>query len=143
MRETREESPETASPKPGAADSAESGGLFGSLRRLFLHALEMLQLRVDMLSVELEAEKLRLFSALVQALMALLLAVAALGLFSAGVLLLSPEPWRWLAALLLGAGYALLAWWCWRRASANISQKGGAFAGTVAELARDREALGG
>ncbi|ALT78399.1 phage holin family protein [Paucibacter sp. KCTC 42545] len=143
MRETQKESPQAATAKADAADPAESGGLFGSVRRLFLHALEMLEIRVDMFSVELEAEKLRLFSALVQALMALLLAVAALGLFSAAVLLLSPEPWRWLAALLLGAGYALLAWWCWQRASANISQKGGAFAGSVAELARDREALGG
>ena len=120
----------------------ESSGLFASLRRMGLHGLELLQNRVDLLSIELEAEKLRLFAALAQALMALLLAVAGLGLLSAGLLLLSPEAWRWLCALLMAAIYFGLAWWCWKKASRSLSQKGGAFAGTVAEMARDRAALG-
>lgn len=123
------------------AQSAEPG-LFASLRRLGLHGLEMLQNRVELVSIELEAEKLRLFAALAQTLMALLLAIAGLGLFSAGLLLLSPEAWRWLCALLMAAAYFALAWYCWKKASRGLSQKGGAFAGTVAELARDRAALG-
>jgi len=126
-----------------AGQAQQAGpGLFASLRRMGLHGLELLQNRVELVSIELEAEKLRLFAALVQALMALLLAIAGLGLFSAGLLLLSPEAWRWLCALLMAAAYFSLAWWCWKKASRSLSQQGGAFAGTVAELARDRAALG-
>jgi uncharacterized membrane protein YqjE len=112
-----------------------------ALRRIGGQLLELLQLRVEMLSVELEAEKLRLVAALFQGLLALLLAASALGMLSLCLLLLSPEGWRWLAALGLGLTYAGLAAWYWRRASADLGQAGGALAGTAAELARDREAL--
>jgi len=126
--------------KPAGAETPPVGG-FAGLRRMAGQGLELLQLRVELLSTELEAEKLRLFAALVRLLLALLLAAAALGMLSFCLLLLSPEGWRWLSALLLGLAYAGGAWWCWRRAATGLSQPGGAFAGTAAELARDREAL--
>lgn len=116
-------------------------GITAPLRRLGAQALEVLHLRVELLSTELEAEKLRLIAALAQGLLALLLAALGLVLLSFCLLLLSPEGWRWLAALLLGLAYIGLAAWCWLRASAQLGQPGGMFAGTVAELARDRAAL--
>ncbi|MET0518652.1 MAG: phage holin family protein [Burkholderiaceae bacterium] len=116
-------------------------GVLATLRRIGAHGLELLQLRVELLSTELEAEKLRIFGALTQVVLGLLLVAAALGMFSVCLLLLCPEGWRWLGALALALVYAGLGGWCWRRASEQLSQPGGAFAGTVAELARDREAL--
>ena len=126
-----------------AADAGEAGatGPLAALRRMLGHLLELLQLRLELLSTELEAEKLRLFAALTQGLLALLMAGAGLVMLSICLLLLSPEGWRWLAALLLGILYAGLAWWSWRCACKQLSQLGGIFAGSAAELTRDRDAL--
>ena len=121
--------------------AAAATGLLASLRRMLSHGIEMLQIRVEQLSLELEAEKLRLFSVLAQSLLALLMAAAALGMLSLCALLLTPEPWRWLTALALGLLYLALAGLFWRRARRHLSMTGGAFAGTVAELGRDRGAL--
>jgi uncharacterized membrane protein YqjE len=121
--------------------AAPAAGLLASVRRMLGNSIEMLQIRVEQISLELEAEKLRLFSALAQSLLALLMAAAALGMLSLCILLLTPEAWRWLTALALGLIYLGLACLCWRRARRQLSQPGGAFAGTVAELARDRGAL--
>lgn len=121
--------------------AAPASGLMASLRRMLSHSIEMLQIRVEQISLDLEAEKLRLFSVLAQSLLALLMAAAALGMLSLCALLLTPDAWRWLTALALGLLYLGLSCLFWRRARRNLSQPGGAFAGTVAELARDRGAL--
>lgn len=121
---------------------APSGGLLEALRRLLDHGLELAQLRLELLGTELEAEKLRLVGALLGALLALLFGGLALALLSLAVVLLSPDGWRWLAALLLGGSYLGLAAWLWQRARARLSAPGGLFAGSVAELARDRDELG-
>jgi uncharacterized membrane protein YqjE len=125
-------------------DEGKAGnGLGASLRRLLDHALELFQLRLALLGTELEAEKLRLFGALLGALLALLFGGMALALFSLAIVLLSPDAWRWLAALLLGLAYLGLGAWLWQRARARLAAPGGLFAGSVAELARDRDELGG
>jgi uncharacterized membrane protein YqjE len=124
-------------------ETTAAPGLLGALQRLADHGLELLQLRLSLLGSELEAEKLRLFGALLGALLALLFAALALGLLSVAVVLLSPDGWRWLAALGLGLLYLGLAWLLWRRAQARLSAPGGLFAASLAELARDRDALGG
>jgi uncharacterized membrane protein YqjE len=111
------------------------------LKTMLSQALELLQLRVELLSTELQAEKLRIFAGLIYGLMAMLLGAASVGLVSVGLVLLTPVAWRWLGALGLGVLYLGLAWLCIRQAVAQISQVGGAFAGTAAELARDRKAL--
>ncbi len=132
---------EPGSKERGEQDAVPAAGLLVSLRRLLAHGLELVQIRVEQISLEFEAEKLRLFSALIQSLLALLLAAAALGMLSLCLLLMTPETWRWLTALGLGLLYLTLAWVCWRRAGRQLSQPGGAFAGSVAELGRDRNAL--
>lgn len=116
-------------------------GLLLSLRRLLAHGIEMLELRVEQLSLDFEAEKLRLFAALAHSLLALLMAAAALGMFSLCALLVTPERWRWLTALVLGLMYSVLAGVSWRRARRQLSQSEGALGGTAAELGRDRDAL--
>jgi uncharacterized membrane protein YqjE len=132
---------EAGSKDGGEQEGAPAAGLLFSLRRFLGHGLELVQIRVEQISLEFEAEKLRLFSALIQSLLALLLAAAALGMLSLCLLLMTPEPWRWLTALILGLLYLALAWVSWRRAGRQLSQPGGAFAGSVAELGRDRNAL--
>ena len=121
--------------------SASSAGLMASLRRMFDHGVEMVQIRIEQFSLEFEAEKLRIFGALAQSLLALLMAAAALGMFSLCLLLLTPENWRWLTALGLGLFYAVLASKSFQRARRQLSQSGGPFAGTAAELGRDRSAM--
>ncbi|MEJ6007586.1 phage holin family protein [Paucibacter sp. AS339] len=116
-------------------------GLGERARRLLAHGLELLQTRVELLSTELEAEKLRLFAGLAQGFMALLLAAAALGMLSLCLLLLTPEGWRWLTALGLCLLYLGLALSLWQGARKQLSQPGGMFAGSAAELGRDRSAL--
>jgi uncharacterized membrane protein YqjE len=126
---------------PAAGAEKAETGLIATLRRIAGQGLELVQLRIELLSTEIEAEKLRLFAALTQILLGLLLVIAAVGMLSVSLILLCPEPWRWLGALGLACAYAVAGGYCWRRASAQLSQPGGAFAGTVAELARDREAF--
>lgn len=131
--------PESRQEAGGAA--AAAGLAAGPLGRLARLLLELLQTRVELLSSELEAEKLRLFGALVQMLLALLMAGGALFMFSLAVLLLSPEGWRWLSGLVLTVIYAGLAAWAWSGARAQLSQPSGLFAASAAELARDRAGL--
>jgi uncharacterized membrane protein YqjE len=122
------------SPQPG-------GGLAHSLRRLAGTLLAILQTRLELLATEVEEEKLRLGS---------LLGFAAAAFFFLGfgvlllALLLTVLLWdshRLLAlgamtALFLGAG-AVSAFVALRRASAGSKL----FAASLAELARDRDAL--
>jgi len=125
-----------------ASSSEESLGLAGRAQRLLGHGLELVQTRLDLLSTELQAEKLRLFAALAQGFLSLLLAAAALGMLSLCLLLLTPESWRWLTALGLCLLYSLAALLLWRAARQHLRQPGGPFAGSVEELSRDRSALG-
>jgi uncharacterized membrane protein YqjE len=121
-------------PEPGA-------GLFQSLRRLLATALEIAQLRLDLLGNELQQEKLRIFDALAWAAVALLLLGLGL-LLGAGLLVaLAPEPWRPLVLGLLtlaclGAGAVML-----NQARQRLTSPGGALAASRAELARDRDGL--
>jgi len=134
-------SSERSDAESSGTSSAGGEGLSGSMRRLAAHGLEMLQLRLELFSTELEAAKLRIFGALAQLLLALLLAGAALLMLSLSLLLLSPPDWRWLVALGLMLVYGGLAWWIWGGARAQLSQPAGPFGGSAAELTRDQAAM--
>jgi uncharacterized membrane protein YqjE len=123
------------------AGSPASDGVMASARRMVAQLLELLQLRVELLSTELETEKLRLLSALSHGLAALLLGIAGISMLSLALLLLTPDAWRWLSALGMSLLYFGLGWWFWWRARERLSQPGGVFAGTAAELQRDRDSL--
>jgi uncharacterized membrane protein YqjE len=118
-----------------------AAGLFGSLGRLLGTVLEMAQVRLDLLSAEIQREKLRVFDGLVWAAVALLFIGLGLLLLAALLVLLAPEPLRlWLLALLalasLGAGA-----WLVRQAARRLNTPAGSLAATRQELALDRANL--
>lgn len=122
-------------PEPAGA------GLFLSLKRLLATALEIAQVRLDLLGTELQQEKLRIFDALAWAAVALLLLGVGLLLGAALLVALAPEAWRPLVLGLLtlaclGAGALML-----NQARLRLTSPGGALAASRAELARDRDGL--
>ena len=117
------------------------GGLLVSLRRLIATALELAQVRLELLGTELEEQKLRILAALVWAALGALLVGVGLALFAGFVVLLFAEGYRLqvLAVLMLvfliGGALAL------RHAGARLKTPPGAFAASVAELVQDRSAV--
>lgn len=117
-------------------------GLLASLRQLMGTVLETAQLRLALLSNEVEQEKLRLFDGLLWAGLALLLLGLGALLLCAFFIVLFWDSHRLLALgtlalLFLGAGTVLLV-----RARRRLQSRGGMFNSSVAELARDRTELG-
>ena len=123
---------------PGADPAA---GLFGSLRRLLATLLDIGQGRLDLLSAEVEREKLRIFDGLIWAAVALLFIGLGLLLTAALLVLLAPERLR---AFLLGAlalGCLGLGAWLVLRAKQRLASPGGPLPATRADLAADRAGL--
>lgn len=120
---------------------AAGGGLLVSLRRLIATALELAQVRLELIGTELEEQKLRILAGLIWAVLGLALLVVGLVLLAGGVVLLFWEGYRLqavgvLTVLFLGGGALVL-----RHGVARLSTPAGAFASSVAELAQDRAAL--
>ena len=116
-------------------------GLFASLRRLIDTGLELAQVRLELLVVELEQEKQRVYDALLWAALAMLLLGVGLALLAGFVLLLFWDGYRLpalavLTLLFLGGGLAVA-----RHARRQLTSRDGMASGTRAELARDRDAL--
>lgn len=122
--------------------NADSGrGLFASVRQLLATAVETLRVRLELLSTEIEQEKLRLFDAVLWAGLALLLLGIGLLFLCGLVVVLLWEQHRLLAlsglaALFLGSGL-----WVLQIARTRLQTPGGLFATSVAELERDRSEL--
>lgn len=119
-----------------------STGLFDSSRRALDALVELAQVRLTLFGTELEAEKLRLFDALLQAVIGVVLLGLALVLALGFVVLLFWEGHRLAAVGVLtllfgGVGTALLLR-ARRRLKAN---DGGPFALTLGELRQDRAGL--
>jgi uncharacterized membrane protein YqjE len=125
--------------RPGAA----GGGLFVSLRRLIGTALELGQVRLELLGTELEAQKLRILDALIWAVLGVMCVVVGVVLLAGCIVVLFGEGYRLQAlavltlAFLAGGGLAI------RQARTRLKTPPGAFAASVAELAQDRAALRG
>ncbi len=116
-------------------------GLLVSLRRLLSTALEIAQVRLELLSLELEQEKQRVVAGLLWAALAVLLLGVGIVLLVGLLLMLLWDGYRLpalalLSLLFLGAGVLLL-----QRAHARLSSPAGLAVASLAELARDREAL--
>lgn len=121
-------------------EPAQSGGLIASLRQLLGTLLEIAQVRLELISTELELEKRRWFDALWLAALAFVCIALGLVLLCGTLLLLFWEGYRLAAAaaltvLLLGGGALLLA-----QARRRLRQAGGMFSASVRELRRDRGA---
>jgi len=133
---------EDSNPGSRATDqAAEPGSRLDALRRSAGLVVEMLQLRLELLVTDLEIEKLRLIAALTRIFSAILLGLLGFALLLAGLLMILPESWRWPVMLGSGVLCLLAAWLLARRAVHGLSEGGGPFAATRAELQRDREAL--
>jgi uncharacterized membrane protein YqjE len=116
-------------------------GLQARLQRLASTALQLAQLRVEMLATDVELAALRLLDAIVLALAALLALAVGLGLLCGLILLIVQPEYRLhalaaLALLFLAGGVFAL-----RAARARLTQAGGLFQGTRAELANDVAAV--
>lgn len=123
-------------------ETGKEQGLFASLRQLLGTVAETLQVRLALLSNEIEHEKLRLFDGLLWAGVALMLLGLGTLLLAAFIVVLFWDSYRLqalgvLAILLLGAGAALLS-----TAHARLRNPGGLFSSSVDELRRDRVELG-
>ncbi|QKO20922.1 phage holin family protein [Rhodoferax sp. BAB1] len=123
------------------SEPAKSPGLLASLRQLMATVLETAQLRLALLSNEIEQEKLRLFDGLLWAGLALLLLGLGALLLCAFIVVLFWDSHRLLALgtlalLFLGAGSLLLA-----RARTRLQSQGGLFQSSATELGRDRAGL--
>lgn len=116
-------------------------GLFDSLRQLLRTALELGQVRLELLVSDLEIEKLRVLDAAMRAVLGVMLLGLGLVLLVGFVLLLLWDGYRLpamavLTLLCLGGGVLLL-----QAARRRASPKEGLFAATRAEIDRDQAAL--
>ena len=123
------------------SEPVHAGGLFASVRRLLATALEMAQVRLSLLSTEVELEKRRLFDALLWAILAMLMLGVGLVLLCGFVIMLLADAYRLpalgvMALVFLIAGLLLV-----RQARRGLHSPAGMFGISVAELERDRTAL--
>ncbi len=122
--------------------TAPGGGLFESGKRALDSLIDLALVRLELFGTELEAEKLRLFNALFQAAVALVLLALALVLALGFVILLFWEGHRLAAMGVLTLAFAAGgAWLLLRARDALVVRDGGPFALTLGELRRDRESL--
>jgi uncharacterized membrane protein YqjE len=118
------------------------GGLLASLRRMGATAIDIAEVRLELLGTEAEVEKLRIARGLLLgALGFLLVGLAALLLVAFAVLILQ-EPYRLPAMAVLGGLLAAAgAWLLWRARALLRGPAAGMFALSRAELRRDRQAF--
>lgn len=122
--------------------TAPAKGLFASTRRLVGAGLELAQVRIELLAVELEQEKGRVFDGLLWAALALLMLSVGVLLLTGLLVMLFWDGYRLpalavLGLLFVGGGLAAI-----RLARQKLDSPEGMLSGTRAELARDRQALG-
>jgi uncharacterized membrane protein YqjE len=121
-------------PEPGR-------GLFASLRRLLGTAIETAQVRLALLSNELEQEKLRLFDSLLLAGLALIMLGLGTLLLCGFVVILFGEEHRLAALGVLSALFLGTGAWLVQAARRRLHNAGGPFNTSVEELGRDRAGL--
>lgn len=121
--------------------SASGGGIFASLRGLLATALEIAEVRLELLSTEVEEEKMRLIDGLFWAGLSLMMLGIGVVLLSGFVVMLFWDGYRLAAlgvlALLFLTASGLLYFFAQRR----LRNPGGLFRASVTELARDRKGL--
>jgi uncharacterized membrane protein YqjE len=123
------------------SDPVKQSGLFASLRRLLSTALEIVQVRLDLLGTEVELEKRRLFDGVLWGAVGLLLLGVGIVLLCGFVILLFWDGYRLAAvgvmALLCLAGSIVLL----REARQRLRNPSGIFSASIAELKRDQTGL--
>ena len=118
-------------------------GMFDSLKQLLATLAGIAQTRIELLGSEVEEQVARLSAMLLWTIVSLFLAFTAAVLVGVAVLIAFWDTNRILAAMLLAAGYTLLALISWLRVKALVRGRPHLFQATVEELAKDRDRLGG
>jgi uncharacterized membrane protein YqjE len=118
-----------------------SPGTLAAGKRVLVTLLSMVQTRLEMAAVELGDEKSRLLSLIFTGLAAFLLLSFAVLLASLLVVAWFWDTHRMAALGGLSVFYALLGAFLWRRLQFAIEHQPPAFAYTLGELAKDRDAL--
>jgi uncharacterized membrane protein YqjE len=123
------------------SETVNERGIFASLRRLLATALDIAQVRLELLSTEIELEKRRVFDGLLWGALALLVVGLGLVMLCGFVILLFWDGYRLPAvgvlAVLFLAGGAILV----QKARQRLRTPDGMLATNIDELKRDREAL--
>src|SRR5512136_2120209 len=121
--------------------SSHPGGLFNTVKALVAALLAIAQTRLELFSVELEEEWVRVSSILTWSLIALF--CAGIGIVFATLFLVfalwGTHPL--LALSVPAALFLLFAVLAWRTVSAKVRAKPRLFSASLAELAKDRERL--
>ncbi len=123
------------------AESKQETGLLVSFKRLCATVIEIGQVRLELVGIELELEKKRLFESLLWALAALLVLGVGLVLLCGFIIMLFWEGYRLaaigvLTVIFLGGAAALFF-----KARERLSHPQGIFNASVNELNKDRQAL--
>lgn len=118
-------------------------GIFDSLKQLLATLAGIAQTRIELLGNEVEEQVARLTTMLLWTIVTLFLAFTSAVLVAVAVLVVFWDTNRILAAVLLAAGFALLALVSWLRVRSVALGRPHLFQATVAELAKDRDHLGG
>jgi uncharacterized membrane protein YqjE len=123
------------------SNPVKESGLFASLRRLLVTAIEIAQVRLDLLGTEIELEKRRLFDGLIWGAMALMALGVSLVLLCGFIILLFWDGYRLaslgvMTLLFLVGGVFLM-----REARQRLRNPTGMFDASLAELERDQNGL--
>lgn len=118
------------------------GGLLDSLRRLLDSVLGLIQRRLEVIALDLQAEKTRVLDLLVRAAAVIVLGLLALVAATATIVVAlwdtSPVLVLAVVTVLYGAGATMLAWGIKRR----LREGPKPFADTIEEFRKDRECFG-
>lgn len=118
-------------------------GMFDSLRQLLGTLAGIAQTRIELLGTEVEEQVARLTSMLLWTIVSLFLAFTTVVLIAVTILVAFWDTNRILAAILLAAGFAVLALISCLRVRAVARGRPHLFQATLEELAKDRDRLGG
>lgn len=118
-------------------------GMFDSLRQLLATLAGIAQTRIELLGTEVEEQVARLTSMLLWTIVSLFLVFTTVTLIAVAVLVAFWDTNRILVAVLLAAGFGVLALISFLRVRIVARGRPHLFQSTLDELAKDRDRLGG
>ncbi|MBI1174901.1 MAG: phage holin family protein [Sideroxydans sp.] len=122
-------------------EQERSGGLFNSLRTMAATMIAIVQTRAELLSTELEEERIRLTSMLAWSLVTLFCAVLGVIFTTLLFVLALWDSHRLLAVGMPAALFLLAAFFAWRVVLDKVHTKPRLFSASITELRKDREHL--
>lgn len=123
------------------SDSSRPGGLFSSLKRLLGTALEIAQVRLEIVRTEVELEKRRIFESLLWAAIAFLCLGVGVLLLCGFVILLFWDGYRLAAIGVMAALFVTASVVLFRSAKTRLHNPNGMFEASLSELAHDLQSL--